>query len=93
MKKFYCISCIHIEKSSIHRELSVYLVVSLHHFVCRLAGAHTKSQKIIPENYLDTSFLQHFIEKITNKKTSPASFSKKVPEKHIINFLGLSTEN
>ena len=55
------------------------------HFVCRLVAAHTLSQKF-PGFYLGTSFFKHFIKNKNNHSLI------KVPEKHIINFLGPNTE-
>ena len=130
-KNFFCISSIHIEKSSIHCELSVWSAV-----ICailfvdwlvriprvkKFSGNYSdtsfysilfnkiKNKKLpasilfvdwlvrIPKvkkfsgNYSDTSFYSILFNKIKIKSRPPASFLKKVPEKHIINLFSLIT--
>ena len=60
------------------------------HFVCWLAGAHTKSRKF-SGNYSDTSFFSISLKKIKIKSRPPASFSKKKCLRNILLiFFGLN---
>ena len=85
IKNFYCISSIHIEKSSTHREVSLgrpsFAAILFVEWLVRILKV-----KNFSGNY---SVMYRFIA--FHSKSSPTSFSKKkVPEKHIINFFGLT---
>ena len=99
IKSFYYFCSIYVEKWSLHHKFSVSVGCHLPPFCLfvfgwlfynQLVAAHTKGWKF-PEITLTHHFYSILFIKIKNKKLPPpASFPKKVSEKHIINiFLAL----